>query len=166
MKLTVLVGIHNPKSRTLQTASAVADVITELVPGTRQVIDLADHAGRLFTWPDPEVDALTAAVAESDVLVVASPTYKAAYTGMLKAFLDRYQTNGLAGVVAVPVMTGAAPHHALAVETHLRPLLVELGAAVPTRGIYHLTSQMESLPTIAGDWGKVHESILRAVIPS
>jgi FMN reductase len=83
---------------------------------------------------------------------------------MLKAFLDRYQTNGLAGVIAVPVMTGAAPNHALAVETHLRPLLVELGATVPTRGLYHLTSQMEALDTIVGDWARTHAEILRAAI--
>ena len=55
---------------------------------------------------------------------------------MLKAFLDRYGSNGLAGVVAVPVMTGGWPGHLLAVEVHLRPVLVELGATVPARGLY------------------------------
>ena len=33
-------------------------------------------------------------------------------------------------------MTGAGAHHALAVEVHLRPVLVELGASLPTRGLY------------------------------
>ena len=43
------------------------------------------------------------------MIVAASPTYKATYTGMLKAFFDRYGSNGLAGLVAVPLMTGGAP---------------------------------------------------------
>ena len=63
-------------------------------------------------WPK----GLDAEVAAADVVVVASPTYKAAYTGMLKAFLDRYGNNGLAGTVAVPVMTGGWAGHSLAVD--------------------------------------------------
>jgi FMN reductase len=39
---------------------------------------------------------------------------------MLKAFLDRYGGNGLAGTVAVPVMTGGWPGHLLAVERAYR----------------------------------------------
>ncbi|GAA0449295.1 FMN reductase [Paractinoplanes deccanensis] len=157
MRITVLVGNPKPLSRTRLTAESVADHF----PGEdRLVVDLADHASRLFTWPDPELDELTARVAASDVLIVASPTYKATYTGLLKAFLDRYGSNGLAGVVAVPVMTGAAPDHALAVETYLRPLLVELGATVPTRGLYMVMSRMESLAEITEEWAKAHAGVL------
>jgi FMN reductase len=36
------------------------------------------------------------------------------------------------------MMLGAAPHHALAAELHLRPLLVELGASVPTPALFLL----------------------------
>jgi len=70
----------------------------------------------------------------SDLVVVASPTYKATYTGILKSFFDRYNSDALVGTVSIPVMTGAAPIHALAPEVHLRPLLVELGSSTPTRG--------------------------------
>ena len=150
MKIAVVVGNPKPQSRTLQTAFAVAD----LFPGaTRLVVDLAEHAPRLFDWEDPALTALTAEVAAADLLIVASPTYKATYTGLLKAFLDRYGTNGLAGVVAVPVMTGAADGHALAVEAYLRPLLVELGATVPSRGLYMVMPRMAELTAIVAEWG-------------
>jgi NAD(P)H-dependent FMN reductase len=52
--------------------------------------------------------------------VVASPTYKAAYTGMLKAFLDRYGGDGLAepdaavarwATTAIPLIRGALAAH-------------------------------------------------------
>jgi FMN reductase len=72
------------------------------------------------------------------VAVVASPTYKATYTGLLKLFLDHIGTGDLAGVVAVPLMLGGGPGHALAPELLLKPVLVELGATAPTRGLYLL----------------------------
>ena len=67
------------------------------------------YAPRLFDWADPALTRLTAPVAAADIAIFASPTYKAAYTGLLKAFLDRYGSNGLAGVTAVPVMTCGGP---------------------------------------------------------
>lgn len=50
----------------------------------------------------------------SDV-VVAAPTYRAAYTGLLKAFLDRYPSNGLS-VTAFAVMTGASATHSMVID--------------------------------------------------
>ena len=91
-------------------------------------------------------------VAASDVVIAASPTYKATYTGLLKVFFDRYGNNALAGTVGVPVMTGAAPIHALAPELHLRPLLVELGATTPTRGLYVTEAQFDDLDGVIGAW--------------
>ncbi|WP_430784644.1 NADPH-dependent FMN reductase [Actinoplanes sp. G11-F43] len=157
MRIAIVVGNPKPRSRTREVAEAVAAVLPGEVVET---VDLADHAGRLFTWGDPVLDELTAKVAGCDLLVVASPTYKATYTGMLKAFLDRYPTDGLAGVVAVPVMTGGAPDHALAVETHLRPLLVELGASVPTRGLYVVMSRMAELSGITAAWAARNKAAL------
>jgi len=45
-------------------------------------------------------------------------------------------------------------HHALAPEVHLRPLLVELGASVPSRGLYVLDSALDELDSIVGAWGE------------
>jgi FMN reductase len=81
---------------------------------------------------------------------------------LLKAFLDRYGNDGLAGCVAVPVMVGAAPIHALAPEVHLRPLLVELGASVPSRGFYALDSKMDTLDAAVADWIAVAGPLIAA----
>ena len=51
-------------------------------------IDLATVAGELFDWQSAPVRALVDRVTESQLAVIASPTYKASYTGLLKAFLD------------------------------------------------------------------------------
>jgi FMN reductase len=96
--------------------------------------------------------------------VFASPTYKAAYTGMLKAFLDRYGANGLAGSVAVPVMTGGWAGHLLAVEVHLRPVLIELGAVVPARGLYITEPQFGDLGAVVGGWAATGVPLIKAAL--
>ncbi|MBX6390308.1 MAG: NAD(P)H-dependent oxidoreductase [Frankia sp.] len=152
---TMSVVVGNPKaaSRTLAVAEALADRLAPLLGASRELlVDLADHAGAIFTWPHDELTALTEQVASSDFLVIASPTYKAAYTGLLKAFLDRYPTAGLRGVTAFPVFTIGSPAHTLAVELTLRPLLVELGASVPTQGLSFLTPEFDRLDEQLDDW--------------
>ena len=51
-------------------------------------------------------------------------------------------------------MVGAGPAHALAVEVHLRPLLVEIGATLPTRGLYVLESDLPRLEEVVAEWTK------------
>lgn len=135
-RVTVVVGNPKARSRTYESALLLADRLG----GADLVVDLADHASELFDWSSEAVADLVEQVCGSLVVIVASPTYKATYTGLLKAFLDRVPHQGLGGVSAVPLMLGGAGTHALAVEHALRPLLVELGATVPTRGLFVLDS--------------------------
>ena len=161
MELSVLVGNPKPRSRTLAIAEAVAERAAAATGATvARTIDLADHADDLFKWPHDGLSALNDTVAASDLLVVASPTYKAAYTGLLKAFLDRYPNNGLGGVTAIPVMTGASYVHAMAIDTALRPVLVELGASVPTRGLFFEMSQMGEMEAVVDAWAQEHLAVL------
>ncbi len=154
MSMAVVVGNPKANSRTLRVAQGVADALSSRLALTsdRLVVDLADVATELFEHASQRVDDLLAAVAASQVIVVASPTFKATYTGLLKAFFDRYTTNALRSSVAVGIMTGAAPIHALAVEVHLRPLLVELGAVTPTRGLYVTEQQFDDLEGTIDPW--------------
>ena len=166
LKVSVLIGNPKPKSRTAQIATTLVETL--LVPGTYKltVIDLADYAGRLFDWPSEELAALNQEVAESDLLIVASPTYKATYTGLLKAFLDRYPNLGLRGVVAVPVMTGADLRHSMGPDVNLRPLLVELGAILPTPGLYFVMDQMDKLDVVIADWAVNVRAVLGTHLPA
>jgi FMN reductase len=168
MQIAVVTGNPKPASRTHGVALALADLLATELPGERQaplVIDLAEHASSLFDWSDAELSRLTAEVAAADLAIFASPTYKAAYTGMLKAFLDRYGSNGLAGTVAVPVMTGGWPGHLLAVEVHLRPVLVELGATVPARGLYVTEPEFATLDAPLKKWAEPALPLIRRALP-
>ena len=130
------------------------------------VVELAELAGELFAFPSEASDVAVSLVRSSDLLVVASPTYKATYTGLLKAFFDRFGSNALAGVVAVPVMLGGAPIHMLAVDTHLHPLLLELGASCPTRGLFILESELDQLDAVVGTWRDANQPILQRLMRS
>ena len=153
---SVAVVVGNPKaqSRTLRVALAVADVLDHRLveSSSRLVVDLADMAAELFDPGSRTVMDQLEAVAASDLIVVASPTFKATFTGLLKSFFDRYATNALSPAVAVAVMTGASPIHTLAPEVHLRPLLVELGATVPARSLYVTESQLDDLYPAIRAW--------------
>jgi FMN reductase len=161
----VVVGNPRPKSRTLDVALTVGRAIdTSLGKAQGQldpVVDLADLAPLVFDYASQSVRDAVEAARSCDVLVVASPTYKATYTGLLKAFLDWFGATDLDGVVAVPVMVGAGAAHALAVEVHLRPLLVEIGATVPTRGLYVLESDLATLDDVVAAWMQFAEPALR-----
>ena len=114
----------------------------------------------MFDPQSQRVSDLLTAVAASDLVVVASPTFKATYTGLLKSFFDRYGTNALTSTVAIPVMTGAGPVHALAPEVHLRPLLVELGASTPTRSLYVTEQQFDDLEAVIGLWAEAASPLI------
>jgi FMN reductase len=88
MTVTVVVGNPKPQSRTLAAANLVAQQLTGREPDV--VIDLTIFGAALLDWSDPHVSAAVATVTASELVVVASPTYKASYTGLLKLFLDRF----------------------------------------------------------------------------
>ena len=141
MDIAVVTGNPKPASRTLEAAVMVAEALAERAP--QVVVDVVTLGRGLLGWGDPVVSAAVESVQGSSVVVFASPTFKATYTGLLKLFLDQIPSNGLAGLVAVPLMVGAGPGHQLAPELLLKPVLVELGATCPTRGLYLLESDYQ-----------------------
>lgn len=149
LRISVVVGNPKPNSRTLKVAETLVGKMFSDAQASIEVFDLADYRDEILKWPSEKMDALNSRVAESDLAVFASPTYKATYTGLLKLFLDRYPAQGLSGVVAIPLMTGADHAHSMGTSVNLSPLLVELGAVVPGRGFYFVIGNMDKLEEIA-----------------
>jgi FMN reductase len=145
VSVAVVVGNPKPQSRTFQAAHIVAERLAGRPADLS--IDLAELGAALLDWSDPAVAELVAAIQASDLVVVASPTYKATYTGLLKLFLDRFGAGSLTGT-AVPMMLGAHWKHALAPELLLKPVLVEIGATCPTAGLFLLDSEFEASQTL------------------
>ncbi|MEU9092433.1 NADPH-dependent FMN reductase [Streptomyces sp. NPDC087901] len=162
MRISVVAGNPKAGSRTLGLAQTLAKAIAE--PGDEiTTIDLAEHVAEIFAWPSVHMAELNDAVAASDLVIFASPTFKATYTGLLKSFLDRYPTLGLKDVCAIPLMMGADNGHSMAPEVNLRPLLVELGALVPTRGLYLETPLVDRADEVVGAWIEANAVGLRQI---
>src|SRR3954466_10886749 len=135
MTVTVVVGNPRPGARTRAVGEAVAERLAAIAGAGTDVrtIELADLGAACLEWGDDRVEATRREVGTARALVVATPTYKASYTGLLKCFLDRFDAGELGGLPTVGVMTGGNPGHALAVDVHLTPVLVEIGASCPAR---------------------------------
>jgi FMN reductase len=127
----------------------VAELARMLPDPRTSEVDLASLGPRVLDAGDAEAASAVERVLAANVLVVASPTYKATYSGLLKAFLDRLATGALHGTAAIPILLGGANNHRLAVDVHMTPLLLELGASVPVRGLFVLESEVEGFQTMA-----------------
>lgn len=146
MKTVVVVGNPKPKSRTLEAGILVMQKLTGRTPD--DVVDVIDLGAKLFEYGNADVAAALQVVQGADVVVFASPTYKATYTGLLKMFLDLLPPDALATVTAYPVMLGAGPAHALAPDLLLKPVLVELGATCPSVGLYMIDKSFAEDPRL------------------
>ncbi len=144
MRTAVVVGNPKPASRTAKAAEAIAENLTGAPVDV--AVDVIGLGPGLLGWGDPAVKEAVESVASAELVVFASPTFKATYTGLLKLFLDQFATgDGLKGVTALPLMLGAGPAHALAPDLLLKPVLVELGATCPSPGLYLNDKRAEEL---------------------
>ncbi|WP_338763870.1 NADPH-dependent FMN reductase [Massilia sp. METH4] len=107
------------------------------------VRDLPAQALLAADATNPVLQAALAEVAEAQAVIVATPVYKAAYSGVLKAFLDLLPQNGLAGKVVLPVATGGSQSHLLALDYALRPVLHALEADQVLTSIYATAQQVQ-----------------------
>jgi FMN reductase len=149
MTTAILVGNPKPKSRTYEAAGVVLERLTGRAPDL--AFDLADFTPALLDWSDPTVDDVIATIKGVDLVVVASPTYKSTYTGLLKLFFDRVKAGTFTGVTAVPLMLGGDWRHALAPEAFLKPVLAEVGLSCPTRGLFLIDSDYQESDAL-GAW--------------
>jgi FMN reductase len=111
----------------------VVDLGVELAGGS--VLDLAsvDANALLFRACDPSLDQAIAAVEAADRVLLATPVYRATYSGLLKLLLDHLPQEGLAGKAVILAATGISPAHFLSVDTGLRVVVASLsGWSVPT----------------------------------
>jgi FMN reductase len=94
-------------------------------------VNLRDLPPEALLWAgfqDPAVRRATSMVAQARAIVVATPVYKAAYSGLLKTFLDLLPADALAGKGVLPIATAGSLAHCLVLEYALKPVLSALGA--------------------------------------
>lgn len=81
-------------------------------------------------------------VEEADAVVIASPVYKASFTGILKAYLDLLPQKGLENKIVLPLVVGGTIAHLLAIDYAFKPVLSVLGARNILTGVFVLDTQV------------------------
>lgn len=70
--------------------------------------------------------------------------------------MDRYDQKPWRQSIAVSLMIENSPPHALASDQAMPPLLLEMEAIMPCRGLYVLASDLDRFPGVIADWLSDH----------
>jgi FMN reductase len=95
------------------------------------------------------------AVSNADAVLLASPVYRASFSGALKNLLDWLPIEALCGKPTGIVAMGASPHHYLGVDRHLRDVLTWFGALTAPTSVYLTGADFED--------GRLREETSRAL---
>lgn len=140
---------------------ALAEAAVALLGGG-EILDLAelDPGALLALRSDPGVDAARSQLAAADIVVVATPIYRATYTALTKAIFDLLPQDALVGTVVVPIATGYGADHRLALDHGLRPLVASLGGWTTATGVYATKADLADDGTPSAP---VHQALVAAV---
>lgn len=142
-------------------------------PQRLHVRDLPAQALLHADTEDAAIKRAIEAVASAQAIVIATPVYKASYSGVLKAFLDLLPQDGLAGKVVLPIATGGTQSHMLALDYALRPVLHALAArqvltsifATSQQLVWHEDEGLALAPPIASRVAAGVDEVLTALAP-
>jgi FMN reductase len=133
-------GLQRP-SRAMALAAHLLDLIASEVACDRHLVELGHLAPQLggAIWRSQLPDAVErelVAVEQADVLIVATPVYRGAYTGLFKHFFDFIGQDALVDKPVLLAATGGSERHALVIDHQLRPLFSFFQARTLPLGIY------------------------------
>ena len=148
--MAVIATISSSPSTTSRTDAVLGDLAQRVQRAGNVVhpIVLRDLPAEPLLRADAEHDDIAraaCALERADAVIVSTPVYKAAYSGLLKAFLDLLPQTGLKDKVVLPIATGGSPAHVLAVDYALRPVLASLAPSAITPGWFVLASEVTRL---------------------
>jgi FMN reductase len=143
--IVILTGSPTRPSRTVGLAQVVEQRLLRegFRVRTLHVRDLPAQALLHAEFNDPAIKEAIAVVEQADGVIVASPVYKAAYSGALKAFIDLFPQFGLRGKVVFPLLTGGTLAHVLALDYAVRPMLQSLDPRLVVGGLFVLDKAIE-----------------------
>lgn len=133
-------GLQRP-SKSAALAEHLSDLIADEVPCEQRLVELGQLAPQLAgaVWRSqlPEtVERELAAVEQADVLMVATPVFRGAYTGLFKHFFDFVHQDALIDKPVLLAATGGSERHALVIDHQLRPLFSFFQARTLPLGVY------------------------------
>jgi FMN reductase len=144
MSLPRIVGFSGSPRRPSKTRSLVETVAAEVASHRQARLDIYDLSdagpglGAALQRQDLTLPAarIVDAIEQADALIVGTPVYKGAYTGLFKHAFDLVDPRVLVGKPVLLTATGGGPRHALVVEHALRPLFGFFEALTVPTAVY------------------------------
>jgi FMN reductase len=116
---------------------------SHLTTATIQVRNLPAESLLWARIDDPAIQTAIQSIEQARAIVIATPVYKAAYSGILKAFLDLLPQRAFADKIIFPIATAGSSSHLLAIDYAVKPVLSALGAQHILNGLYIQDSQLQ-----------------------
>ena len=165
LKVVAVSGSVQRPSRTLELVRALLARLEQALPVEVRLIELSEigpqFAGVLGREQLPQgVRDDLLAIENADLLIAASPTYRASYTGLFKHLFDFVDHRALEGVPVLLAATGGSDRHALVIDHQLRPLFAFFQAQTLPLGVYAAETDFDNY-RIASP--ALHERIALAV---
>jgi FMN reductase len=141
MNIVGVSGSLQTPSKTTVLVQAILDEVAREIPTTARLVELAELgpqlAGALRRDQLPEsAERELRAIEAADLLVVASPVYRASFTGLFKHLFDFVGQYSLIDKPVLLAATGGSDRHALMLEHQLRPLFGFFQAITLPIGVY------------------------------
>ncbi len=116
-----------------------------MIVDTVSVRDFPPEALLFGNVKEPALERFLEQVSRASAIVIATPIYKASYSGALKALLDTIPPGALAGKTVLPIATAGTLAHFLALDFALRPVLSFLGARDTLANVFLLESSFRDV---------------------
>ncbi|MBP1242655.1 MULTISPECIES: FMN reductase [unclassified Frigoribacterium] len=141
LRVVAVSGTLSTPSKTDALVDAILDELALVMPIERHVIRVSE-LGPLFAGAltrdqlDARVEGELRAIEGADLLIAASPVYRASFTGLFKHLFDFVEQYALVDVPVLLAATGGSERHALILEHSLRPLFGFFQALTLPLGVY------------------------------
>jgi len=144
----IVTGSPSATSRSRRFAEILTDRLSKLGLDS-SLLDLRTLPPEPLLHADPEAPEIAQALgrlAAASGVVFVTPVYKAAYSGLLKTFLDIVPQFGLREKVVAPFAVGGTLAHVLSIDYGLRPVLSSLDPQHVVAGLFVLDKQIAVAP--------------------
>src|SRR5215510_546454 len=140
----IIAGSPSGTSRTLRLAHSLRGRLDKLGL-ENELLDLRTLPAQELLHAHFDAEPIKAAIGQLEAahgVLFVTPIYKAAYSGLLKTFIDLLPQFGLRDKVVLPIAMGGSPAHVLTIDYALRPVLSSLDPLHIVAGLFLLDKQV------------------------
>ncbi len=147
MNIVIINGANARTSRVTAVEQFIADFfnVNEVKTDVITVHELPAEDLITANFLSEAIQNVNLLVEQADTVIVLTPIYKAAYSGILKTYLDLLPQKALENKFVLPIAVGGSLNHLLAIEYALKPILSVLGATNIFKAVYILDRQITKL---------------------